>query len=249
VRIIVRKSFLSMTIAITLCLIAILMIAVLPGCAKEKPVIAQELNELSLVQMWNMVAEATGIQKDSAELESLMLHTDEDGKALSLSFIFHGRNQKGNPQVYFVGKNSRGELDWHAYESKSVPITRHPLKVFTEIDSLGLSSLKPGDAGLSLQVDFMSGDVGYSYEYSDIFYLEDGILKPLDKIIFHSRTPWCTIGVFQLSPPDTIVTEDGRTVVQAATVAGPVPPGERTSQIWFLTEDINKAETVEYLEK
>lgn len=58
---------------------------------------------------------------------------------------------------------------------------------------------------------------------------------------------WCTIGIFKLSPLETIITEDGRTIAQATTVAGPTPPEERTSQIWFLSEDINKAETVEYL--
>jgi len=244
----VRKSFLSKFTA-ALCLIAVITITFLPGCAKEKVVVPQSLDKLSLSSMWENVAKSTGVQDASAELESLLLHADKEGKVNSLSFIFHGRNQQGRPEVYFVGKNSKGELDQHAYGSQSVPMTRHPLKVFAEIDSLGLSSLEPGDAGLSVQVDFLSGDVGYSYEYSDIFHLEGGALEPLDRIVFHSRTPWCTIGVFKLSPPETIVTVDGRTVAQATTVAGPVPPGKRTSQIWFLSEDINKAETVEYLEK
>jgi hypothetical protein len=231
-----------------LCLVLIIAAALIPGCSQENVTISQEIDELSLVNMWEEVSATIDVQEGSAELESLLLHADKEGKVSSLSFVFHGRDSKGRPKAYFLSKYTNGEINWRSYESQSVTITRHPAEVFSEIDKLGLGSLELGEDGLSIQVQFQSGDVGYRYAYSDIYHLEGGTLRQLNEIIFHSRTPWCTIGVFELSPLETVVTEDGRTVARSTTVAGPVPPGERTSQIWFLSEDINRAETVEYLE-
>lgn len=236
--------------AITLCLALILVITILPGCAKEKVSITQDLDKLSLVGMWETVSATIDVQKGGEELESLKLHSNGNRQVDSLSFIFHGFNQKGRPEVYFVSMNSHGEMDWYSYESDSVNPTLHPLKVFEEIDRLDLASLESGDAGLSINVGFQSGDIGYRNEYGNIYHLEGGILKPLDEIIFHSKYPWCTISIFKLSPNETIITEDGQTISQASTVArvnGTVPPEERTFQIMFLSEDINKAVTVEYL--
>ncbi len=241
-----RKSFHVNVVAIILCIIALLTMTILPGCAREKVTIPQELDKLSLGEMWEQVEDATGLQDGSSELESLNLHTDENGKIDSLSFVFHGYNTGGRPEVYFVSKNSRGELNWHHYESESITATRSPSKVFAEIDNIGLSSLQLGDAGLAMQVDFISGDIGYSYDYSDIYHLESGTLKQLDEIVFHSKYPWCTISVYKLSLPEP---GDGKTITQNITIAAPVPRGERTSQIWFLSDDINKADVVKYLEK
>jgi hypothetical protein len=50
-------------------------------------------------------------------------------------------------------------------------------------------------------------------------------------------------------PNDYTIIEDGQTSTKVITTAqAPVPPGERTSQKWFLSEDIELAETVTYLE-
>ncbi len=244
-----KRSLLLRTTII--CLAFVLVITVLSGCGKEKVSIPRELDQLSLVGIWETVSATIDIQKGGEELESLKLHANRDGQVDSLSFIFHGFNQKGRPEVYFVSMNSRGEMDWYSYESNSVNPTLHPLKVFEEIDKLGLALQESGDAGLSINVGFQSGDVGYRNQYGNLFHLEGGNLKQLDEIVFHSRYPWCTISVFKLSPNETVITEDGQTTTQASTVVrinSAVPPEERTSQIWFLSEDINKAETVEYLE-
>jgi hypothetical protein len=245
-----RNFFLPKVTAAVLCLLAVLAIILLPGCTKEKLVIPQKLDELSLVQMWETAADATGVQDDSAELESLRFHVDENRNIDSLSFVFHGITKNKKTEVYFVSKYTNGETNWHSNESKTTNVTWHPLKVFTEIDKLGMSSLEIGKNGLIFQVDFQSGDIGYNYDHSDIFKLEDGTLRQLDEIVFHSQYPWCTISVYKLSPNEPVINEDGQTIAQATTTAaGPVPPGERTSQIWILGEDINKAETVKYLEE
>jgi beta propeller repeat protein len=242
--------FLPKVTAAVLCLLAVLAIILLPGCTKEKLVIPQKLDELSLVQMWETAADATGVQDDSAELESLRFHVDENRNIDSLSFVFHGITKNKKTEVYFVSKYTNGETNWHSYESETMNVTRHPLEIFKEIDKVRLSSLEIGKNGLIFQVDFQSGDIGYSYDHSDIFKLEDGTLKQLDELVFHSQYPWCTISAYKLTPNEPVINEDGQTIAQATTTAaGPVSPGERTSQIWFLSDDINKAEKVKYLEE
>ncbi len=225
---------------IGLCLVIVLTIIFLPGCAREKITIPQNLDELSLSSMWKNTAEATGVQEGSEELESLYLHADKEGNVNSLSFVFHGSDSKGRTKAYFVSRYTNGETNWHSYDSQSVTVTRHPAEIFSEIDKLGLSSLEPGEDGLLVQVDFTFGDVGYNYDYLDIYQLEDGNLRPLEEIIFHSQYPWATVSVYKLFSSG----QDGQSY---STTAGPVPHGERTSQVWILGEDVNKAEIVKYL--
>lgn len=236
------------------CLITVFAVAVLPGCSGTKIAVTrelpQELDKLSLTEMWNVVAETADLQEQGAELGYLYLRADADGNVDSLYLNFAGWNEKGRPCIYFAELGRKGKIDIREYETNSVSAAKHPLKVFEEIDKLGLASLEPGERGLVLQINFQSGDVGYSYNYLNLYQLEGGELLPLNEIVFHSNYPWCTISVFKLGPVDSdMVTDNGSVISSTVTTApGPITPGERTSQMWFLSEDINKAEIVEYLE-
>lgn len=235
-----------------LCLIALVLVTIMPGCSGTKITttgeLPQSLDRLSLTEMWSAVAEAADIQEPTAELGDFRLRADENGGIDLLSFNFLGRNKEGVPCIYFADMGQKGKIDIREYEGEPESISAHPMIVFAEIDKLGLASLEPGESGLSMEICVQGGDVGYSYDYSDIYHLEDGNLRQLEEIVFHSETPWRTIGVYRLSPLETITTEDGQTVTQATAVAAPPPPGERTSQIWFLSEGVNKADIVEYLQ-
>ncbi len=229
-----------------LCLIAL--IVAMPGCSGTKVTVTRELpqklDKLSLTEMWNVVADTADIQERSAELGEMHLRTGADGGVDSLYFTFQGRNEKGIPCIYFAEMGREGKIDIREYEDEPVLLSAHPMTVFAEIDKLGLASMEPGEAGLSLQLGFQYGDIGYSYDHLDLYHLEDGELIPLKEIVFHSRDPWCTVSVFELYP---VAVEEGSMASSVKTAPGPVRPGERTSQIWFLSEDVNKAEIVEYL--
>lgn len=230
--------------AIIVGLVAMLSVFGLSGCSYSEILIPKTFSELSLVDLWNRLSEATGVQKDSEELESLHLHVDADGVLDTLSLRFYGTNNKGRSTIYIAEMNAKGLIDWHSYETEPVLMTRHPMKVFFEIDRLGLSSLQLGEDGLSLYVDFQSGDVGYDYMHVDIYQLDEGNLRPLNKIIFHSATPWCTISIFELNPSDI---EVGLMTSSYLTPPDSGLPKERTSQVWFLSEDLNKASVLEFL--
>jgi hypothetical protein len=228
-------------------------VMVLPGCddtvITTTPKINPSITELSLLELWDIIVESTDIQESSAQMDMFDLRCDDEGKMDYLYYTFGGRNNEGRPCIYFAQFDHENRIDILTYEVDYFAIKRHPVKVFEEIDKFGLDSIKPGDEGMTVHISFMSGDVGYGNDYLNIFHLENGRLTPLDEIIFHSRVSWCTISVYHLVPNDIVVAENGSTVAQATTAVAPVPPGERTSQTWFLSEDINLAETVQYLEK
>jgi hypothetical protein len=237
-------------------LVLIIALTIMPGCSGTKITttreLPQNLDELSLTEMWSAVAEVAGIQESSAELGSFNLRTDENSGIDSLYFNFRGWNKEGVPCIYFAEMGREGKIDIRENESKnSESLSAHPMTVFTEIDKLGLASLETGKAGLFMQISFQGGDVGYKHAYTNIYQLKDGELLPLKQVIFHTNVYWCTISVFQNAKNEGNGAERTATVrVDPEATADDivVPLEDRTSQIWFLSEDTKRAEVVEYLE-
>jgi hypothetical protein len=236
-------------VALTLvCMIAF--VSLITGCDRARITtsgeIPRELDKFSLTDMWNAVAQVTDLQADDARLGDFTLRADADGNVESVYFNFSGWNKEGRSSIYFADMGSDDKIDIRAYETDSQPpMNAHPSDIFSEIDKIGLASLERGDAGLTMQIDFMSGDIGYSYDSADIYHLQDSGLTPLKKIVFHSQYPWCTVSVFKMYP---VAGSDGAAASSIQTASGPVPPGERTSQIWFIGDEVNRAETLEYLD-
>jgi hypothetical protein len=214
----------------------------LPGCVDSSVAIPNKLNELSLTAAFNEVVEKTNVYEDAVEFKTLRLHTNGSGVIDSFSFSFYAISKTGKetvPVLFAVQMNENGELEWESYGLNNNDSYYHnptlslkDLKVLTEIDKLGLSSIAPGDNGSVVQIDLQQGDIGYSRPQSGLYCLQDGKLTPLDKVVFHSNDYWITISVFENlagKAGETFQTGDGE-----------------TSQIWFLAEDLNKAEIVEY---
>jgi hypothetical protein len=235
------KIYKTIKRAVILCAILCTGIA-LPGCVDSSVDITDKLDELSLTTAFNEVVEKTNVNKDTVEFRKLRLHTDKNGAIDSFSFSFYAISKTGKetvPVLFNVQMNENGELEWESYGLNNndsyyhnPPLSLNDLKVLTEIDKLGLSSIVPGDNGLVVQVDFQHGDIGYSRPQSELYCLQDGELTPLDKVVFHSDDYWITISVFENlagKTGDTFQTGDGA-----------------TSQIWFLAEDLNRAGIVEY---
>lgn len=230
-----NKTALTRVIAIASCLTLIPIIASLAGCARETVTIPANLEELSLIKIWDTVSKATDVPSDRAELESLRLQTDKDEKVNDITFIFHEDSTSATSKTYQVDINGKGELDVHSYGGLSQP-SRNPLDVLAEIDKVKLSSIKPGEGGISIQADFELGGADGLWDNSslNIYQLQNGNLVPLKQIAFNG-SPFCVISVYQLI--------DGGMGGVTTTAAR----GERTTtQTWFLTEDVSKARVVQY---
>ena len=227
--------------AVILCAILCTGIA-LPGCVDSSVAITDKLDELSLNSAFNEVVEKTNVNKDTVEFRKLRLHTDKNGVIDSFSFSFYAIANTGKetcPVLFDVQMNENGELEWESYKLNNndshyhnPPLSLNDLKVLTEIDKLGLSSITPGDNGSVVQINFQCGGMGYSRPQSELYCLHDGELTPLDKVVFHSNDYWITISVFE-----NLAGKAGETFQTG---------GGATSQIWFLAEDLNKADIVEY---
>ncbi|OGN87227.1 MAG: hypothetical protein A2158_02530 [Chloroflexi bacterium RBG_13_46_14] len=221
----------------------------LPGCDDTKITTTPEINpsiiELSLLDLWDAITDSTDIQEPSAQMDMFNLRCDKDGRLEHLYFTFYGRNSKGILYAYIADLGGKNRIHIRANEADNIVVKRHPAEVFREIDKLGLDSLETGDEGLSVMISFVWGDVGYGS--TGVYQLENGKLKPIEEVIFHSKLQWCTIEVFHLVPNDSVVTENGRTTTQATTASAPISRGTSSSQIWLLSDDINRlAETVIY---
>lgn len=215
------------------CLLTVLMMSISLGCENtedeiKKIPVPTSLSKLSLVQVWDQLVEATNIQEQTASLQSFSLIVGNDGKARGgFFFEFCGVDDNGKLK-YFHAEFllARGELGEYSFDLDTFPASystlNHPLRYFEELDKVGLGSIEPGPDHLWMMIDFQWGSFGYSHEYVDtydIYRLEDGNLIPIDKISFRTNTPVGTIQFFR---------------------------GNNNAQFWFITSDIEKADTVEY---
>ncbi len=205
----------------------------LPGCDDTKITTTPEINpsiiELSLLDLWDMITDSTDIQEPSAQMDMFNLRCNKDGHLEHLYFTFYGRNSQGIPYAYIADLGGANRIYIRANEVDNDVVKRHPAEVFGKIDKRGLDSLETGDEGLSLMISFVWGDVGYGS--TGVYQLENGELKQIEEVIFHSNIQWCTIEVFHLVPNDSVVTQNGRTTAQATTASAPVSPGTSSSQI------------------
>ncbi|ADJ25803.1 hypothetical protein Dehly_0490 [Dehalogenimonas lykanthroporepellens BL-DC-9] len=220
---------------IGLCLLVIINLAI-PGCNRSEVVLASnKLEELSLVDTWNTVLAKMDMRNAEIELTSFHLNVSAEGIIESLSYGFYALTGEGKPSNNIASIDDRGKLSWSSRDTGETPQQHDPLKLFTETDKYGLDSLTPGPDGLSIQIGFRQGRVVISSEQTGLYYLEDGRLIPLSRIGLFSSSV-ITFEVYQLIP-----TEGQTTTVPDAESSGSV-----TSQLWFLAEDLNKADLLEF---
>ena len=224
---------------IILCLLAIIMIASLPGCAL-KVTVPVELSGFSMLNVWNLMEKAAGVQRDGGHLISLHLYAGADGTISSMDYSFFGWDSKGTSKIYFVDMNPRGQMKWYSNVTKEVFSHTETLPVFTEIDKLGLASIPLGTAGMEMNIEFQSGSITYSADHLKIYELKEGTLQPLKQVDFRTENMWCTISISSMFKD----INDSGTVTRASNTD---PGGHFTTQIWFSSGELAKVAKVEYL--
>ena len=244
-----KKSVVLMS-CLLLLLLAMLLMSTIVACSENGPVVnvPTSLNELSLSGVWQKTLEVTEVRDSTASLKALSLYADEAGSLDLLHFAFDGRNKQGEGKVYSVDVNSSGELHWYSYDADPGSEWLHPKDVFSELDHVGLKNLERGNQGISISIDFVAGAVGYSSDYVDAYILDSGNLLPLREIVFRSSVPWASVWVSRRYSPEA-GSEDAGPPTQETPSAVPIPPEQRTSQVWFLSRDLDKAASVLYLQE
>ncbi|ADJ26854.1 hypothetical protein Dehly_1575 [Dehalogenimonas lykanthroporepellens BL-DC-9] len=215
-------------------------LTVVSGCADPVASVPRNIEDLSLTGVWRQVVDVIDIQAESARLDTFNLVTDAEGEIQRLSLKFYGYDSDGRPKFFSAEMNSNRLLGVKTLVTTSVLEYRHPLGILAELDAVGIAALEPGDDGLSIQIRFQRNDISYRYEYTDVFHLSNGNLRQLDKIRFSNDYYSCVIEYFQLQKSDSGI---------YTTPPAPVPPGQRTGQVWFLTEDLSMAVDVVYLDE
>ncbi len=228
-----RKTLLLQVTAIGLGLLVVLTVVFLSGCSKEKPLISPNIDELSLADMWEAVVKTTGLQEpDNACLESMNLRA-LNRKLQQLDFAFYTSDE---PEVtmYHIFFDQSGKLDYFYGQVKNgsnMPLTFNPEIVFYQIDRFGLTNIRPTVSGFTIDIRKQPG-VKYVDKPFPLYHLEDGILTPLALVELSSERPGLPVRVGSIARDEP-------------------PKGHFETytlpEYWFLSEDLNRAETVEYL--
>ena len=151
--------------------------------------IQTELEEIKLSTLWIAVTKSIDLQNSTANLGWLHLEAS-DGKIQSLHLEFTGKNSQGKNRIYFVNINSLGKIDIYSKPIGDIRFTKHPMRVFVELDKFGLERI---GSDYTLDIDFEWGDFGFNSYYSDLYLLKGSKLIPLEMVIFHTNSPICTI--------------------------------------------------------
>ncbi len=226
-----KNPVLSRIIVLGLSLCIILTLVILTGCSKA--LISTNIDELSLANMWSVVVQTTGVQEpDNAYLESLRLQA-RDGKIRHLDFAFYTSDEPG-ATMYHINFDERGKLDWFSDQIKNsgdMPLSLNPEIVFKQIDSFGFTNIRPEVSGFTIDVRKQTS-AEFNYRLFSLYHLEDGVLTPLTLVKLskeHAGLPIQVGSIARSRPPEG----------HFETYTEP--------EYWFVSEDLDRAETVEYL--
>ena len=236
------KSFIRKLLMIIVCILVILPATFVQGCTPEITV-PVEVSRFSLVNVCKRMEKATGVKAGNEHLLSLYVRAGADGKISAMDYWFYGLDSKGTAKIYTVNMDAKGQMSWYSNWYSDIPkellYRPQPQPVFAEIEKIGFSSIPLGNDGMEIDIKFQSGNATYADQ--KLNELKDGMLQPLQQVVFRTENCWGTIIV------DSIFKEKNESL--PPTRAGSFDAdGANVYQSWFLGEDIAKAENVEYLQ-
>lgn len=216
-------------------LLLISVFLIFTGCTdqtREAGVLTPEPYELPLSELWEIAVEETGVDNETAELDHLTIHVQENGTLDHLLLKFRG-TKAGIWNYFQVRVNENGKVSWQ--ESKlngDLPKSLHPLPVLKAVETLGSeigagaeargvgagagagnSFLPPNFSipfrGLLVHADFLAGGISYGGQPSYAVYLfKNGKALLLDRIGFESKNPWCQIMIFWPEASNVTIVEE-----------------------------------------
>lgn len=207
-------------------LLMIVMMGLVPACSDSSDAIHVDasIKEASLAEVWGTVVEKARIRDKTANLSELTFEVTEDETVHLLHYIFYAKDADGRAGIYFVNSEYDGDVTYYCYPSDGTePMTgTHPLGVFEELDKVPVTTLLSGEASALVSMDFEWGAVRYNSSVSliKLYHLKDGELVPLEDVMFRTSVPWGVIHVFKGAAAST--------------------------ELWFLTSELGKAESVKY---
>ena len=207
----------------------------LAACSDENVTTTRQvplnLDALALTGLWDAVVEVADLQESTAQLDDLWFTTDKAGELISLNMNFTGLDEKSKPSYYRTVLRLDDKMTVYRSEMESIRSSMHPFVIFEEIDKVGLDSLDTGEHGLFVLISF-GGSARYTSQNMDIF---------------HVPYPLCDISIEKLLTPATEGSATVSTTVATTMATNTAPSGNKRCQQWFLSEDINRADTVKYL--
>ncbi len=188
-------------------------------------------NESSLAQIWEAVVEDAGFQESTASLEELMVWYRGAGTVYLMQYTFSATGAEGTVKTVTVNSDNDGKVACWLVETGGVPTDTLPRDVFEELDSVSPEKILRGEYEAHVDMNFMVGPMRYDGSATcdggpcRLYELKDGVLMPLKSVLFAAEQPCSDISVVRFAQ-------------------GAQTPS--SSEIWFLTSDLDKAESVVY---
>ncbi|MBN2238402.1 MAG: hypothetical protein JW712_01405 [Dehalococcoidales bacterium] len=215
-------------------LLVVLMTGLISGCTGKESSLSISRNDFTFSSTWDEILRITGVEESTVRLDSYELKVRETGiQGLSVQFL--AGNGSGQPFMYYVQMDKHGVFTHDVYESSGYWDEYNPRTIFNELDRYGLPAIAAGADSTGIRI--RPADTERTYEIDDIFLLENGILTPLRRVSFGREASWAGIEVFRYYPDDF---GTGPLIIDSLRVL--------PWQTWFVSEDLDNAETVDYLE-
>ena len=190
--------------------------------------VSMNVNEVTLTRLWEAVSEEAGIREETARINDFRLTTDKKGLIEQAFYVFTALNSESQPMSYLIGADKSGELQISSgnitvsdYDSSDSHY-HNPTDMFSRIDKIGLPFLQSGSEGINIRLDYVS-DLLYQSNPPQwlLFELKDGTLVPLESV---KPEPGYSTALITIDKKNS----------------------DQPSQEWFLSEDLARAEIVEY---
>jgi hypothetical protein len=205
----------------------IVMMGLVSACSESSDAVHVDasIKEASLAEVWGAVVEKARIRDKTANLSELTFEVAEDETVHLLHYMFYARDADGKAGMYSVNSEYDGDVTYYCYPTDGAGVfTTDPLGVFEELDKVPVTTMLSGEASAHVLMYFESGAYRYSGSTSiSLYHLQDGELVPLEEVMFRTNVPWGVLHVSRWWPGTPASTE-----------------------LWFLTSELGKAESVKY---
>ena len=242
---------------LTSSLLVIVIIVSLLGCTQESDVtfISANVKNTSLTGVWSSLVETLDIKPSTASTEDFSLEVLPDWSLDALYLVFYASDKRGTNNIYYVNSDYYGEVFSYSKTEggTEIPERVHPLYVLENLENIILTHLV-GEDGCRINMSFYAGHVTYTNKVYPIkisingiesevstkmYHLKDGNLLPLREVVYHTDSYcWGQISIFRGRVPQII--RMGESILESDV------SGAGTSEIWFLSSELDKASFVSY---
>jgi len=148
----------------------------------------------AVLDLWDTVAEETGVENESAILRQLEVDFAENGAIRVIWLFFYGE-EDGEQHVYEAYVGPGGTVSIKSQELDFSTWGMHPLAVLQEVDGIVLEGLPFRDRGMTLLASVNAYGDRYNETRGRLYEISNGVFRPVKEVTFGPDARWYTITI------------------------------------------------------